>query len=54
MRPTAKSDDPVMRLLAVIANDEMSASKIREAQQIKHKQTFRDNYSFLFEIAQSI
>jgi predicted HTH transcriptional regulator len=39
-----QSDDPVMRLLQVLVQGEMSSSKLREMLGIKHRPNFRDNY----------
>jgi predicted HTH transcriptional regulator len=39
-----QSIDPVDRLLAALANCELSSGELRDILQIKHRQTFRQNY----------
>jgi predicted HTH transcriptional regulator len=47
MRPTqspTQSTDPIIRLLSVLQNGELSAAQLRSILKIKHRQTFRGNY----------
>ena len=39
-----QEEDPVMRLLLSLADGEMSSGNLRIILNIKHRQTFRDNY----------
>lgn len=39
-----RQEDPVMRLLSALANGEKSPGSLRTILNIKHRQTFRDNY----------